>query len=442
MSVLGAIFIDNAAFGRAYEILQVEDFYREPHREIFAAMFKLATARQPIDAITITEELRSKHTLEHVGGPAYIAELAAIVPTASNAEHYAEIVHRKARARGLAMVSTQIASDAYDGAADEPAFFEGAGARFFDACFERNDRRAMMPISRILPDVLDGIFQRRGGGISGISSGLADLDQSLSGFEPGQLIIIAARPGMGKTSLATQLALQISRALSVGFFSLEMTKEELATRMLCQLGEVPYSSVRDGRLGVADVERLLQAQQALSEHMLDIDDSSTTGPLQLRNRCLNLMQRNNGAGLGAIFVDYLQLMAPDRRGERRETEIATITRAMKALAKEFKCPVFLLSQLNRQVESRPDKRPVLADLRESGAIEQDADVVMFLYRDDYYHGKDSKTPNVAEVLIAKQRNGPTGVERLTWQPRWMGFKDYAEPERYAELNEAAAPPLS
>jgi replicative DNA helicase len=430
-SVLGAILLDNDAVNQAIEILTAEDFYRESHREIFRAMVALSERNQPVDAITLTDALRTGGVLEAVGGAGYIAELAACVPTAANAGHYARIVREKSLLRSLASISTEIASGAYDSPPNVDEYLDESEHKIFEIS-ERRVRQSfhgMPELTRESIRLLERLYERKEL-VTGVPTGFLDLDRLTAGLQPSDLIIIAARPSMGKTALALNIAAHAATEcdprIGVALFSLEMSKEQLVLRMLCAEGRVDSSRARAGYLGERDFPKLAQAAARLSEAPIFIDDSSDTSSIVLKAKCRRLMRERN-ANLGLIIIDYLQLMRSARPGESREKEIAEISRSLKALAKELKVPVVALSQLNRQVETRPDRRPLLADLRESGAIEQDADVIAFIYRDEMYH-RDSKEPGVAEVIIAKQRNGPTGTAKLTYLTQFTRFESYAPEE--------------
>jgi len=430
-SVLGAILLDNDAINQAIEILTAEDYYRESHREIFRAMVALSERNQPVDAITLTDTLRTGGALEAVGGVGYIAELAACVPTAANVGHYARIVREKALLRSLAAISTEIASGAYDSPPNVEEYLDESEHKIFEIS-ERRIRQSfhsMPELTRESIRLLERLYERKEL-VTGVPTGFLDLDRLTAGLQPADLIVIAARPSMGKTALALNIAAHAATEceprVGVALFSLEMAKEQLVLRMLCAEGRVDSSKARAGYLGERDFPKLAQAAARLSEAPIFIDDSSDTSPIVLKAKCRRLMRERN-ANLGLIIIDYLQLMRSARPGESREKEIAEISRSLKALAKELKVPVVALSQLNRQVETRPDRRPLLADLRESGAIEQDADVIAFIYRDEMYH-RDSKEPGVAEVIIAKQRNGPTGTAKLTYLTQFTRFENYAPEE--------------
>jgi replicative DNA helicase len=430
-SVLGAILLDNDTINQAIEILTAEDFYRESHREIFRAMVALSERNQPVDAITLTDALRTAGALEAVGGAGYIAELAACVPTAANAGHYARIVREKALLRGLSSIATEIASGAYDSPPNVDEYLDESEHKIFEIS-ERRIRQSfhsMPELTRESIKLLERLYERKEL-VTGVPTGFLDLDRLTAGLQPSDLIVIAARPSMGKTALALNIAAHAATEceprLGVAIFSLEMSKEQLVLRMLCAEGRVDSSRARAGYLGERDFPKLAQAAARLSEAPIFIDDSSDTSPIVLKAKCRRLMRERN-SNLGLIIVDYLQLMRSARPGESREKEIAEISRSLKALAKELKVPVVALSQLNRQVETRPDRRPLLADLRESGAIEQDADLIAFIYRDEMYH-RDSKEPGVAEIIIAKQRNGPTGAAKLTYLTQFTRFENYAPEE--------------
>ncbi|MGH7780304.1 MAG: replicative DNA helicase [Candidatus Binataceae bacterium] len=427
-SVLGAILLDNDAINFALETITAEDFYRESHREIFRAMVELSDHSQPVDAITLTDALRTRGKLEMIGGAAYIAELASIVPTAANVAHYARIVREKAVLRSLASIATEIASGAYDAPPNVEEFLDAAEHRVFEIS-ERRIKPAFFGMKELTVDAIkmvERLYERKEM-VTGVPTGFADLDRITAGFQPSDLIIIAARPSVGKSALALNIAanaaMNAEPPMGVAFFSLEMSKEQLVLRMLCSEARVDSSRVRTGYIGKSDFPKLIEAADRLSASNILIDDSSDISPIALKAKCRRLM-RDKSNNLGLIVVDYLQLMRSSRPGESREKEISEISRSLKALAKELRVPVIALSQLNRAVETRPDRRPLLADLRESGAIEQDADVIAFIYRDEVYH-RDTKEPGVAEIIIAKQRNGPTDTVKLTYLNQYTRFENYS-----------------
>ena len=435
-SVLGAILLENEAINQAVEILSADDFYREAHRTLFRAMVELSDRNQPVDAITLTDALRAKGKLEEVGGPAYIAELAIRVPTAANVAHYARIVREKAVLRSLASVATDIASGAYDGQSNVDEFLDEAEHRVFEIS-ERRIKPAFHSMQELTRDslkLIEKLYERKEL-VTGVPTGFTDLDRITAGLQPSDLIILAARPSMGKTALALNIAAyaatEADPRIGVAFFSLEMSKEQLVLRLLCSEARVDSAKARAGYLGERDFPKLAQAAARLSEAPIFIDDSSDISPIVLKAKCRRLI-RERESKLGLVIVDYLQLMRSSRPGESREKEISEISRSLKAMAKELKLPVIALSQLNRQVETRPDRRPLLADLRESGAIEQDADVIAFIYRDEVYKGKESKVPGTAEVIVAKQRNGPTDTATLTYLREYTRFESYTSEIGYEE----------
>ena len=394
-------------------------------------MAELTDHSQPVDAITLTDALRTRGVLEQIGGPAYIAELASIVPTAANVAHYARIVHDKAVLRSLGSIATDIASSSYEAPADVDGFLDEAEHRIFEISEKR-----IKPSFHTMPELTRESLKNPRSGctenreemiITGVPSGFIDLDRITAGFQPSDLVIIAARPSMGKTALALNIAayaaMDADPPMGVAFFSLEMSKEQLVLRMLCAEARVDSARARQGFLGERDFPKLAQAAARLSESNIYIDDSSDTTSITLKAKCRRL-KRERAKNLGLIIIDYIQLMRSARPGENREKEIAEISRSLKGLAKELKVPVIALSQLNRQVESRENRRPMLADLRESGAIEQDADVIAFIYREEMYKGKESKEPGVAEVIVAKQRNGPTDTAKLTYISNYTRFENY------------------
>ncbi len=427
-SVLGAILLDNYAINTALETVSHEDFYRESHREIFRAMVDLSDRSQPVDAITLTDALRTRGKLESIGGAAYIAELASIVPTAAHVAHYARIVREKSVLRNLASIATDIASSAYDAPTDVDEFLDAAEHRVFEIS-ERRIKPAFHGMRELTVDAIkmvERLYERKEM-VTGVPTGFHDLDRITAGFQPSDLIIIAARPSVGKTALALNIAasaaMHSDNPVGVAFFSLEMAKEQLVLRMLCAEARVDSSKVRTGYIGKSDFPKLIRAADALSQSRIFIDDSSDMSPIALKAKCRRL-KRDKSNNLGLIIVDYLQLMRSSRSAESREKEISEISRSLKALAKELQVPVIAASQLNRAVETRPDRRPLLADLRESGAIEQDADVIAFIYRDEIYH-RDTKEPGVAEIIVAKQRNGPTDTAKLTYLKEYTRFENYA-----------------
>jgi len=434
-SVLGAILLANETINHALEIIGPEDFYREANRAIFQTMVELSERNQPVDAITLTEALRAKGLLEEVGGAAYIAHLVTRVPSAANIAHYARIVREKSVLRRLVSVTTSLANEAYERQSDVDEFLDEAEHRIFEIAERRiaPSFHTMQDLTRESLRLIEQLYERREL-VTGVPTGFTDLDRLTAGLQPSDLIIIAARPSMGKTALALNIAayaaLEADPPVGVAFFSLEMSKEQLVLRLLCSEARVDSAKVRSGYLRAEDFPRLAQAAARLSEAPIFVDDSSDISPIVLKAKCRRLA-RERSVRLGLIIVDYLQLMRPSRPADSREREISEISRSLKALAKELKVPVVALSQLNRQVENRADRRPLLADLRESGAIEQDADVIAFIYRDEVYN-KNSKDVGVAEIIVAKQRNGPVDTVKLTFLPQYTRFENYISEAPYSD----------
>jgi replicative DNA helicase len=427
-SVLGAIIFDNEALPKALEILSPEDFYRDNHRKLYSAMIELFEKNEPIDIVTLTDHLRKNGLLDSIGGISYLSSLANAVPTSANIRHHAKIVREKAILRSLIQVSTQIASKVYEDSTDADEMVDYAERLIFNIADKRT-KTTFFSLRNIINDtfkMIEHLYSKKEA-ITGIPSGFKDLDVLTSGFQPGDLIIVGGRPGMGKTAFALNIAQHVGIELKepVAIFSLEMSKEQLAMRMLCAESMVNASYVRKGFISKQDWPKLTKAAGKLADAPIFIDDSSAITVLDVRAKARRLKKERGGLSL--IVVDYLQLMKSRGNFERREQEISDISRALKALAKELKIPVIALSQLNRAVEQRGgDKRPGLADLRESGAIEQDADVIIFLYRDEIYNKNNPANKGKAEVIIAKQRNGPTGVVNLTYLADCTRFVDFTD----------------
>ena len=430
-SVLGGLLIDNMAWDRAGDAVSDTDFYRHEHREIFAAIAVLINGSKPADVITVFEHLQSNGKAEACGGLAYLNSLAQSVPSAANIRRYAEIVRERAILRKLISVSDEIATNAFNpqGRAVAQILDEAEGKIFKIGEEGSRNKQGFIGVDKLTVQLIDRVTELAENGaeeVTGVRTGFIDLDRMTAGLQEGDLIILAARPSMGKTALAINIAeaVAVNEELPVLVFSMEMGASQLALRMIGSLGRIDQSGLRTGRLRDDEWTRLTEAAERLSKAHLYIDESPALNPAEVRARSRR-MARQFGK-LGLIVVDYLQLMSGTGKsdGENRATEISEISRGLKALAKELQCPVIALSQLNRSVETRTDKRPMMSDLRESGAIEQDADVIMFIYRDDYYN-KDSKEPGVAEVIIGKQRNGPTGVVKLTFLKPLTKFDNLA-----------------
>jgi replicative DNA helicase len=427
-SVIGGVLLDNAALDRALETLVPEDFYREAHRKILRAIIDLNARNEPVDLITLTDALKSRNELQEIGGAAYLAELTERVPTAANVGYYARIIKEKAILRQLIQTTTDIALQSYEPQPDVERFLDDAEHRMYEIA-ERKARPSFFRLSEIVVESMKAVEQlyERREMVTGVPTGFLDLDRKTAGLQPADLIIIAGRPSMGKTALALNLAQYAALEAGTGaaIFSLEMSKEQLVLRMLCSEARVDLSKMRAGFAAERDYPRLAIAAERLSEAPIYIDDTPALSILELRAKARRL-KRDREAKLGLIIVDYLQLMrGPDT--DSREQEISAISRSLKALAKELSLPVVALSQLNRQVEQRSEKKPVMADLRESGAIEQDADVIMFLYRPCVYDPKNHDERE-AEVIIGKQRNGPVGTVPLTFFSEYTRFESHTRDE--------------
>ncbi len=436
-SVLGGLMLDNEAWDRVAEKVVEQDFYLRAHRFIFAAMSRLAEATQPIDIITVSEDLEANLQLDDVGGFAYLGEIAKNTPSAANILAYAEIVRERAVVRDMISVAHDIADAGYDTQGRTSAeLLDFAETKVFKIAEQRtNANEGPEPINSILAktiEKIDELFRSPHDGVTGVSTGYVDLDKMTNGMQPSDLIIVAARPSMGKTTFAMNLCehAAITSDKPVLIFSLEMPSEQIMMRMLASLGRIDQTKVRTGQLEDEDWARLSSAIELLNtKGKMYIDDGSGLTPTEVRSRARRVAREHGG--LSMIMVDYLQLMTVPGLSENRTLEIAEISRSLKALAKELKVPVVALSQLNRSLEQRADKRPVNSDLRESGSIEQDADLIMFIYRDEVYND-DSPDKGTAEVIIGKQRNGPIGRVRLTFHGRYSRFDNYAGSARFEE----------
>jgi replicative DNA helicase len=439
-SVLGGILLENTALDRVVGLLGPEDFYREAHRRIFRAMLELAERNEPVDLVTLAEALRVRGELAEVGGGAYLAELAERVPTAANVVTYARIVRDRSILRGLIAAATDIATRGYDAPADVGALLDDAERRIF-AIADREVRPAFVRIENVLTDtikLIERLYEQKQA-VTGVPTGFTDLDRLTAGLQPSDLIIIAGRPSMGKTAFALNIAAHAAMhaGCGVAIFSLEMSKEQLAMRLLCAEAQVDLARVRTGHLTDREFPRLAMAAGRLAEAPIYIDDTPALSVLELRAKARRL-KREPRARLGLIVVDYLQLMRSAEGKDSREQEISEISRSLKALAKELDVPVIALSQLNRQVENRNPPKPRLADLRESGAIEQDADVIAFIYRDEVYN-EDSDKKNIAEIIVAKQRNGPTDSVELTFRREFTAFYNLELAPEDGTVSGAAGP---
>ena len=421
-AVLGAIFLEPSSLTLASEMLIPEDFYRGAHQRIFNAMLKLNDKGEAIDLVTVTEELAATKLLEDVGGISYLSELAGSVPTAANIEYYAKIVEEKSLLRRLIRTATGIAQDSYT-REDEVDALLGEAEKSILEVSQRKSAGSFHQIKDVLVRTYDNIevMHNRVGDITGIATGFAELDKMTAGFQRNDLIIVGARPSVGKTAFALNIAQNVATKTDekVAIFSLEMGAEQLVMRMLCAEGNIDAQRLRTGSLTDEDWGKLTMAMGSLSNAGIFIDDSPGVRVQDIRAKCRRLKQEQGG--LGMILIDYLQLvLGSGRSGENRQQEVSEISRSLKALARELQVPVIALSQLSRGVEQRQDKRPMMSDIRESGSIEQDADIVAFLYRDDYYD-KESENKNIIEIIIAKQRNGPTGTVSLAFVKEYNKF---------------------
>jgi replicative DNA helicase len=433
-SVLGGLLLDNLAWDRAADLLTESDFYRYEHRQIYAAISSLVGGGKPADVVTVNEHLQSLGRADDCGGLVYLNALAQSVPSAANIRRYAEIVRERAVLRKLIGASDEIATQAFNPQGKPVTqILDEAESRIFQIGEEGSrSKQGFIGIDKLVVELIDRVTELHENGaeeVTGVRTGFYDLDRYTAGLQKGDLLVLAARPSMGKTAFALNMAehVAVREELPVLVFSMEMGASQLAVRMVGSLGRIDQQHLRTGALRDDEWTRLTEAVDQLGKVSLFIDETAALNPAELRARARR-MARQFGGTLGLIVVDYLQLMSGSAGSdENRATELGEISRGLKALAKELQCPVLALSQLNRSVESRNDKRPMMSDLRESGAIEQDADVIMFIYRDDYYN-KDSKEPGVAEIIIAKQRNGPVGTLKLTFLKPLTRFDNLAAGE--------------
>ncbi|MEZ5175008.1 MAG: replicative DNA helicase [Acidimicrobiia bacterium] len=426
VSVLGAVLLSSEAANIALEKLHPEDFYKPAHQQVFEVVRGLFDANQPIDAVTVSEGLRRDGTLDRIGGIAFLTDVIDAVPATSNVDYYAAIVEEHALRRRLMRVGGDIGVIAARMAEPIEEVVDRAEQAVF-AVAERRVGDGLQSIDELLGPAIEKAeeLQRSGAEVTGISTGFRDLDRKLAGLHPTNLVVVAARPGMGKTSLALNMAQNIALGgRVVAIFSLEMSREEVVTRMLCSKGRIDSQRLRTGKLNEADFTKLSNAAGALYKQNIFVDDSPGLTVTEIRAKCRRLRRK---PGLDLVVVDYLQLMNGSGQ-ENRQQEIAMISRSLKSLARELGVPIIALSQLNRQVESREDKRPRLGDLRESGAVEQDADVVMFIYRDEYYNPDRIESKGVAEVVIAKHRQGGVGRVDMTFLPEFTLFADMGRSE--------------
>ena len=429
-SVLGGLLLDNSAWDRVGDLLVDNDFYRHEHKLIYAAIGALINASKPADVITVNEQLQNQGKAEEMGGLGYLNSLAQYVPSASNIRRYAEIVRERSILRKLVSASDEIATNAFNpqGKAIDRILDE-AEQKIFNIGEEGSRmKQGFQSMDTLVVELLDRVQEMADNpnDITGVPTGFYDLDRMTSGLQPGDMVVLAARPSMGKTAFAINIAehVALNEGLPVAVFSMEMGASQLAVRVVGSIGRIDQGHLRTGKLSDDEWPRLTEAIEKLRTVSLHIDETPGLTPSELRANARRLARQCGKLGL--IVVDYLQLMSGSGSsgGDNRATELGEISRGLKMLAKELQCPVIALSQLNRSVEQRTDKRPMMSDLRESGAIEQDADIIMFIYRDDYYN-KDSKDPGVAEIIIGKQRNGPTGTVRLTFLKNLTRFESLA-----------------
>ncbi|MBW2407674.1 MAG: replicative DNA helicase [Deltaproteobacteria bacterium] len=424
-SILSAILVDNDTLPEILEILSPQDFYRSSHQKLFTAITELFSKDEPVDLVTLTNILRKRGWLEGIGGAAYLANLVDTVPFAVNAQYYAKIIHEKACLRRLIEKTNVIAKRCFEDRGDVESVIDFAESSIFEIS-EKKIRPAFYPIGKIIEVNIDALEERQGNKalVTGVPTGFTKFDELTAGLQKSDLVILAGRPGMGKTALALNIAKNsaVDTNIPVAIFSLEMSKEQLSFRMLSSEARIDSSRLRRGFITQDDWIKITDAAGSLSQAPIFIDDSPNITVLEIRAKSRRLKMENN---IGLIIIDYLQLMKGRASAERRDLEISEISRSLKALAKELDIPVLALSQLNRKLEERSDKRPQLADLRESGALEQDADVVAFIYRDELYN-KDENNPNKgkAEIILAKQRNGPTGIAMLTFLDTYTRFENY------------------
>ena len=434
-SLLGGLLIDNEALDKVADLVSVKDFYRQDHQIIYQHIHRLIERSQPADIVTVGESLESNSELNTVGGLEYLGLLAESTPTAANIRGYAQIIRERSIMRNLVEVGTDIVDNALSpqGRDAQQLLDESESKIFQIAEAGKNDRIGFTDIKELLPQVaerIDQLFQRDNpSDVTGIPTGYKDLDMMTSGLQPGDLIIIAGRPSMGKTSLALNICeyVSVDTGLPTAVFSMEMASTQLVSRLIGSVGKLNQHKMRTGQLDDNDWEKLSYALGQLNEAPIFIDEGSALNPYEVRARARRLHKQCGRLGL--IVIDYLQLMGSAGSTENRATEISEISRSLKALAKELNVPVIALSQLNRSVEQRPDKRPVMSDLRESGAIEQDADVIMFIYRDEVYN-PETPDKGIAEIILAKQRNGPVGRVKLTFLGEYTKFENYANPIGY------------
>jgi len=436
MAVLGSMLIEREAIPQSIELIREECFYKDAHRKIFACIIKLYDANRAVDLVTLIDELKKEGCLDEVGGPSYVSSLASSVPTAAHIAYYAKIVKEKYILRSLISNSTQIIQESYDLSTDVDGLLDRAERLVFDITQDKIEGRtvSLKEVIKSSIETIDNLYQKKEN-ITGVATGFHELDLMTAGLQPSDLIVLAGRPSMGKSALASVIAEHVGVILKipVAFFSLEMSKEQLVQRMLCSHARVNAHKVRTGFLSQADWPRLVSAAGRMAEAPVFIDDTAAISILELRAKARRLKAQHD---IQMLIVDYLQLMQGPARAENRQQEISEISRSLKALAKELKVPLIAVSQLSRAVEQRSDHRPQLSDLRESGAIEQDADVVLLLMREEYYNPTE-ENKGVADLIIAKQRNGPVDTVKLTFVSEYMRFENMSKREEFVDLGTEA-----
>ena len=427
-SVIGAMFMDRDVISDVSDLLTKEDFYNPQYAVLYENMIELYNEGQQVDILTVGEQLKMKNLPEDLCKPTFLAEIISAVPTSANATQYAKIVQEKSILRKMIKLCEDTAKDCYLGHDKVDNLLEDAEQKVFRLVQSRNGSSDIVPINKIVIDVIGEIEEaaRNKGKVTGLSTGFVDLDNMLTGLHGGELILVAARPAMGKTAFVLNIAhdLAVMHNVPCALFSLEMSKEQLVSRMIAIDAMVDSKNMKLGNLSDDDWDKVIESTEAIARSPLYIDDNSAITISDLRSKCRKLKQNHN---IGIIILDYLQLMSSSRQVESRQQFIAEVSRALKNIARELNVPIIALSQLSRAVDSRPDHKPVLSDLRESGSIEQDADVVMFIYRDEYYNPETTTKPQTAEIIIAKQRSGETGSVDL----RWIGkYTKFADPEKH------------
>ena len=426
-SVIGSMMIDNEAINVASELVTGEDFYNKQYGIVFETMVELHESGKPVDTVTLQDKLKEKDVPSEVSSLEFVVDIITKVPTSANIRHYANIVAEKSILRKMIRLNEEIENLCYSGKESMEFILEDAEKRIFDLVQRRNSGE-FVPIRQVVMNALKKIeaASKSTGRVTGVATGFYDLDFKTSGMQPADLVLIAARPSMGKTAFVLNIAQHVAFRLNetVAIFSLEMSKEQLVNRMFSLESNVDAQNLRNGTLSDAEWEKLIESAGVIGKSNLIIDDTAGISISELRSKCRKFKLEHN---LKMIIIDYLQLMSGSGRSESRQQEISEISRSLKSLARELNVPVLALSQLSRAVEQRPDKRPMMSDLRESGAIEQDADVIMFIYRDDYYN-KDSEKKGISEIIIGKQRNGPIGTVELVWLPEYTKFanKEHAK----------------